>query len=104
MNRIAFTMKLKAGCEEEYKQRHERIWPELRTLLKSAGVCDYSIFLDRKTLTLFGVQKTGNDSGSQDLGKELIVQKWWNFMADIMEVNADNSPVTVPLEEVFHLD
>ena len=33
-----------------------------------------------------------------------ITQKWWDMMADIMEVNEDNSPVSIPIEEVFHLD
>jgi L-rhamnose mutarotase len=104
MNRIAFKMKLKGGFEAEYKKRHQEIWPELRSLLASAGVFDYTIFLDRETNTLFGFQKTSSISGSQDLGKELIVQKWWRYMSDIMEVNHDHSPVTVTLEEVFHMD
>ncbi|MDE6485267.1 MAG: L-rhamnose mutarotase, partial [Duncaniella sp.] len=30
--------------------------------------------------------------------------RWWDYMADIMEVNPDNSPVTHPIREVFHLD
>ena len=33
-----------------------------------------------------------------------ITKKWWDYMADIMEVNPDNSPVFVPIEEIFHLD
>ena len=37
-------------------------------------------------------------------GANPIVQKWWDYMADIMEVNPDNSPVTIPLPEVFHMD
>jgi L-rhamnose mutarotase len=104
MNRIAFKMKLKPGFEDEYKKRHQQIWPELRTLLHAAGVSDYTIFLDRETNTLFGFQKTSSINGSQDLGKELIVQKWWKYMADIMEVNPDFSPLTIGLEEVFHMD
>ncbi|HEX7754466.1 MAG TPA: L-rhamnose mutarotase [Niabella sp.] len=32
------------------------------------------------------------------------MQRWWTFMRDIMETNADDSPVAVPLTEVFHLD
>jgi L-rhamnose mutarotase len=42
-------------------------------------------------------------TGSQDLGNNPIVQKWWAYMADIMETNADNSPVSVELEELFYL-
>ena len=55
MERIAFKMKLKAGCEEEYKKRHDAIWPELKDLLQESGISDYSIFLDLETNTLFAV-------------------------------------------------
>lgn len=104
MQRSAFTMKLKPGMKEEYRKRHNEIWPELVELLHDAGVHDYTIFLDEDTNTLFAVQKVSGDSGSQDLGKEAIVQKWWDYMSDLMETNPDNSPVTKPIEEVFHMD
>lgn len=104
MERVAFKMKLKKGFEEEYKKRHDEIWPELKALLKDQGVSDYSIFFDEETGILFGVQKVEGDTGSQDLGQNPIVQKWWDYMADIMEVNEDNSPVTIPLKEVFYFE
>lgn len=103
MERIAFKMKLKAGCEEEYKKRHDAIWPELQQLLKNSGISDYSIFLDYETNILFAVQKQAGDASSQHLGRNPIVQKWWAYMADIMETNEDKSPVSVPLKEVFYL-
>ena len=101
MNKAAFKMTLKKGFEAEYKKRHDEIWPELLELLRGQGISDYSIFLDEETGTLFGVQKIDGDSGSQDLGQNPVVQKWWKYMSDIMEVNDDNSPVTIPLKEVF---
>ena len=101
--RIAFKMKLKPGFKEEYKKRHDELWPELRTLLKEQGVSDYSIFFDEETSILFGVQNQSGDNSSQDLGNLKVVQKWWAFMADIMETNLDNSPVTVSLDEVFYM-
>ena len=101
--RLAFKMYLKKGMKDEYKKRHDAIWPELKELLKNAGISEYSIFLDEETHTLFAFQKVYGDSGSQDLGKTDIVQKWWDYMADIMEVNPDNSPVSIELEEVFYL-
>lgn len=103
MQRIAFKMKLMAGCQAEYKRRHDEIWPELAELLKANGVCDYSIFLDEDTNTLFAVQGQEGGQSSQDLGSNPIVRRWWAYMADIMETNADNSPVAVPLMEVFYL-
>lgn len=104
MKRYAFKMKLKPGCKEEYKKRHHQIWPELKELLLKVGISDYSIFFDEESHTLFATQKVAGDQGSQDLGKTEIVQKWWAYMADIMETNPDNSPVSVSLEEVFYLE
>ena len=104
MSNIAFKMKLKPGFKEEYKKRHDEIWPELKELLKQNGVSDYSIFLDEETNILFAVQKQSGEQSSQDLGSTEIVQKWWAYMADIMDTNPDKSPVTVPLVEVFHMD
>lgn len=101
--RLAFKMYLNEGQKEEYKKRHNQLWPELHQLLKDAGVSEYSIFLDEETNILFAFQKVEGAAGSQDLGKTEIVQKWWAFMADIMKTNADNSPVSKPLEELFYM-
>ena len=97
-------MYLKPGCEEEYARRHNAIWPELKALLSESGVSDYSIFWDKETNILFAVQKTSGEGGSQDLGDNEIVKRWWAYMADIMETNPDNSPVSIPLAECFHMD
>jgi len=104
MERLAFKMHLNEGQKLEYKKRHNELWPELHLLLKNAGVSEYSIFLDEETSTLFAFQKVSGEGGSQDLGQTEIVQKWWAFMSDIMKCNPDNSPVTVPLEEVFYME
>lgn len=102
--KIAFKMQLKPGCKEEYRTRHKAIWPELRQLLKDHGISDYTIFLDEETNALFAVQQQAGEQSSQDLGTLPVIQRWWAFMADIMETNPDKSPVTTALEEVFHMD
>jgi L-rhamnose mutarotase len=104
MKRCAFKMKLKPGFEAEYKKRHDEIWPELSQKLSEAGVSDYSIFLDEETLSLFAVQKVTDDNTAGDLPNHPVVKKWWAYMADIMEVNPDNSPVCISLNEVFYMD
>ncbi|NQD72848.1 L-rhamnose mutarotase [Sphingobacterium shayense] len=103
MQKIAFKMKLKPGMRQEYQRRHAEIWPELISLLRENGVSDYSIFLDEQTDILFAVQRLTGES-SQDLGNMEVVQRWWKYMADLMDTNSDFSPVTTPLVEVFHLD
>ena len=104
MKHLAFKMYLNEGQKAEYKKRHDEIWPELKTLLKGAGVCEYSIFFDEETNILFAFQQVKGNDGSQDLGQTEIVQKWWAYMADIMKTNPDNSPVMSSLEEVFYLE
>jgi L-rhamnose mutarotase len=104
MQRVAFKMYLKPGFNEEYKKRHSEIWPELKQLLSNTGVEDYSIFWDKETNILFAVQKNNGEQSSQEIGTNPIVQKWWDYMADIMEVNDDNSPISIPLEELFHME
>ena len=105
MKRFAFKMFLKPGFEAEYEKRHAQLWPELKQKLEEAGVRNYSIYWDKDTNILFGYQEVVGDSNSQDAeAADEITRKWWDFMADIMEVNPDNSPVTIPNKEVFHLD
>jgi L-rhamnose mutarotase len=103
MEKYAFRMRLNPGCEEEYRRRHDEIWPELAALLKEAGVSDYSIHLDRETSTLFGVLWRREDHGMDDLPAHPVMRRWWAHMADIMETHPDNAPVAVPLVTVFHM-
>jgi L-rhamnose mutarotase len=104
MQKIAFKMKLRPGYKEEYQRRHDAIWPELKALLKESGVSDYSIYFDDETSWLFAVQTISGQNSSQSLSGNEIIKRWWKFMADIMETNEDLSPVTHPLQEVFHMD
>lgn len=103
MHRIAFKMKLFKGQEAEYKRRHDEIWPELKSLLKRNGIREYSLFLDEETNILFGVLNIDDPSLLNKLPAEPIMQKWWAYMRDIMESHPDNSPVSIPLKEVFYL-
>jgi len=91
MEQIAFVMQLNAGQKQEYKKRHDAIWPELKTLLLEAGIRDYSIFLDDTTNMLFGVLKRTSDHSMEQLPQKEVMQRWWKFMAPIMEC-------------VFHMD
>jgi L-rhamnose mutarotase len=103
MQRIAFKMKMFAGKIDEYKKRHDEIWPELVLLLKNTGIQDYAIFLDEETNSLFGVLKIADKALLDTLPEQPVMKKWWAYMKDIMESNADNSPVSTPLKEVFYM-
>ena len=104
MQRVAFKMKLHPGRIDEYKRRHDQLWPELKELLKKTGIEDYSIFLDEETNDLFGILKMEDSKQLDELPKHPVMKKWWSYMKDIMESNPDHSPVSVPLNEVFYLE
>lgn len=99
----AFRMQLHPGMEAEYTRRHDAIWPELVDLLHGAGISDYSIYLDPETGALFGLLTRTTSHSMDDLPRHPVMQRWWAYMADIMEVGSDNAPVAVPLTRVFHM-
>jgi L-rhamnose mutarotase len=103
MQRVAFKMQLRKGYEAEYKKRHDEIWPELKSLLKATGISEYSIFLDEQTNSLFGVLNIDDPAALDRLPEQPVMKKWWANMKDIMETNPDNSPLSIPLKEVFYL-
>ena len=104
MIRKGFKMKLYPGMEAEYEKRHNELGPEMQDMIHEYGGRNYTIFLDRETLVLYGYIEI-EDAGKWDESADTAInRKWWDFMADIMETNPDNSPVSVDLKEVFHLD
>jgi len=103
MHRVAFKMQLFEGFEAEYKKRHDALWPELADLLKATGISEYSIFLDATTSSLFGFLKAVDPAALDNLPASPVMQRWWQYMGDIMQSNPDNSPFSVPLKEVFYL-
>lgn len=103
MKQIANVMYVKEDCYEEYKKRHDHIWPEMKEMLKNHGVSNYHIYLNEENGELFTVLDVENQSLYDDVANHKICRKWWDYMADIMYVNSDNSPKSQSLKEVFFL-
>ena len=104
METAAFRMQLKPGVADEYRRRHDALWPELAEALRAAGIYDYSIFLDEQTLHLFAVMKLRPGHSVADLPRQPVMRRWWDYMADIMLTEPDNSPRQWPLTPLFHFD
>ena len=103
MIRKASVMKVHMDCFDEYKRRHDELWPEMAQMLKEHGSHNYSIFLDEETGNLFAYVEIESKERWDAVAQTEICQKWWVYMKDIMEVNADNSPRSKPLKDVFYL-
>ena len=105
MIRKAFLMTLKPGTWIEYEKRHSPIWPELEAVLKSHGVHNYSIYLDRgSNRRLFAYAEVESEDLWRVIAQTEPCRRWWTHMKDLMLTNEDDSPVTSDLDEVFHLD
>ena len=99
-----FKMKIFDGQAEEYERRHNELWPEMKDMIHEYGGKNYTIFLDKETNVLFGYIEIESEELWAKSADTSICRKWWDYMADIMYTNEDNSPVSVDLQNVFHLD
>jgi len=104
MQRVAFTMKIKPGYEEEYRVRHQHVWPELLADLKKAGCHNYSIY--PKGLDLFAYMEVEDfQRFLETMSKSETNDRWQRYMSEIMTTDPDPGtgfPYVLP--EVFHLD
>lgn len=101
---LGFKMKLYPGYEEEYERRHTALWPEMKEMIREYGGSDYTIFLDEETGVLYAVITVKDEERWNESANTAICRKWWAYMADLMETNDDQSPVSIPLKKVFHLE
>ena len=104
MVRKGFKMFLYPGMAEEYEKRHNALWDEMKDMIHEYGGRNYSIYLDKETNVLYGYLEVESEEQWAKSADTPINRKWWDYMADIMETNEDNSPVCVDLTPVFHLD
>ena len=103
MIRKAFMMSVNPDRHEEYKTRHNPIWPELEAIFKSHGVHNYSIFLNPETSQLFGYAEIESEARWAAIAETEICKRWWAYMRDLMPVNPDDSPRSASLQEIFHV-
>lgn len=104
MIRKAFVMTLQPGHAAEYERRHNPIWPELEATLKAHGARNYSIYLLRETNQLFAYAEIEDEARWNAVAQTEVCQRWWKHMAELMATNPDNSPQSVELTEMFHLE
>ena len=102
--RKAFRMAVHPGSHAEYERRHSPIWQELADVLREHGAHRYSIFLDETDGSLFGYVEVEDEARWSAIASTPACLRWWTWMRDVMPVNADDSPRSTPLREVFHLD
>lgn len=99
-----FKMKLYDGMEKEYEKRHNELWQDMKDMIHKYGGKNYSIFWDKDTNILFGYIEIEDEEKWNASAETEVCRRWWHFMANVMETNPDESPVSVDLKMMFHLD
>ena len=104
MSHHAWVLEVRPGCEEEYRRRHDAIWPEMLDCLRAAGIRNYSIF--RLGLTLIGTFETDDlEHSIAALRADPVNARWSEYMAPIMKIELDSMrgfPFLLPLQ--WHMD
>jgi L-rhamnose mutarotase len=100
MGSYAWVLEVRPGYEEEYKKRHDEIWPEMLEALRKAGMRNYSIF--RHGLTLFGYFETDDlETTVAALAKDPVNARWSQSMAPLMKIEIDQRtgfPFLLPMQ------
>ena len=105
MERLAWRGRIKPGCEAEYQKRHDEIWPEMLDVLKTAGICNYTIFLAEDELFGYYECEKGVAYAEKVQAESLIVIKWNEYMKDILELEMNPETGAQPkLKEVFRMN
>jgi L-rhamnose mutarotase len=101
--RKAFRMSVEPDHQPEYIRRHNPIWRDLEEVLRQHGVQTYSIFLDPETSDLFAYAEIESEERWAAIAATDVCRRWWRTMRELMPSNADGSPVSRDLREVFRL-
>jgi L-rhamnose mutarotase len=86
----AWVLEVRPGYEDEYKRRHDELWPEMEVALKASGITSYTIF--RHGLTLFGYFETADLQATINaLSQDETNKRWSEYMAPIMKIDIDSA-------------
>ena len=80
MERFAWKGRIKPGMQAEYKRRHDEIWPEMKQVLKDAGICNYTIWSDGETLFGYYECEKGIAYAEQAQAGSPVVDRWNEYM------------------------
>lgn len=102
--RVCFELAVSPARLDEYRERHEAVWPEMLREIAASGRRNYSIFL-RPDGMLIGYYETDDQQASDDyLAASAVATAWEREMAPFFEglEKRPDQGATI-LSEVFNL-
>lgn len=106
MQRVCFQLQVKPELIEEYRARHQAVWPEMLRALKDHGWHNYSLFLRADGLLIGYLETPSLEAARTGMAATEVNARWQAEMAEFFVELGDARPDTgfVQLEEVFHLE
>lgn len=104
MQRFCFTFRIKPGTEDEYKRRHDEVWPEMLQALHASGISNYTLF--RRGLDIFAYAECEPDAETAfaRMGATEVDQRWSKWFEEILDYRFDAEGKPLVAQEVWHLD
>lgn len=101
MERYAWKAIVLPGMLEEYRHRHDQIWPEMKQVLSDAGIRNYTIW--NVGNELFGYYECDSVAYAAKVQADSpVVDRWNEYMKDVMVMEMDPVTGAQPLmEQVF---
>ena len=104
MQRVCFLLKVRTDRLEEYRRRHEAVWPDMLAALRETGWHNYSLFLREDGLLVGYLETEDFQAARAAMERTEVNARWQAEMAPFFE-DLDGRPDegVTPLAEVFHL-
>ena len=92
MEKYAWKAKIVDGALDEYVKRHNEIWDEMKEVLSSAGIVNYTIWNVGNELFGYYECTKGVEYAASVQSESEVVKRWNEYMKDILIMELD--PVT----------
>ncbi len=105
MERVCFLLKVRSDRLEEYKERHQAVWPDMLKALSETGWHNYSLFIREDGLLVGYFETPDLKAALEGMAKHEVNERWQREMSDFFENLQGRRPDEgfQKLEEVFHL-
>jgi L-rhamnose mutarotase len=98
MKAVGQALKLRTGCYDEYKKRHDELWPELADVMRSHGV-NMAIYRFEDTLFIYGTAPS--EEAWEEIAAHPVTPQWNADMAEVLETDENGELIRHMLPQAF---
>ncbi|HEX3803873.1 MAG TPA: L-rhamnose mutarotase [Solirubrobacteraceae bacterium] len=104
MERTCFTFTLKPGTEDEYRRRHDEIWPEMVAALRASGIRNYTLFRRGLEVIAYAECEPDAETAFAKMAATDVDKRWSDWFEEVLERRFDDDGQAMSVAEVWHLD